>query len=99
MPPSADDFRTALYQHMSEAFKKGATHVDVSAGDLHRRVGDYPGPDHRMPNCSSVMRQAYSPVAGDRILEEPPSGQGASLTIRYILPRAENPYTEDGRLR
>jgi len=89
--PTADEFREALYRICYEAFQHGQTTVDVNAGDLHRRVGGYPGPDHRMPNCCSVMRQAMAADAGDSILEEPPGGQGASLTIRYTLPRRDNP--------
>lgn len=43
--------------------------------------------NHRMPVCCRVMRAAVAPDAGDVILGEPPSGQGASLTVRYVLPR------------
>jgi len=35
------------------------------------------------------MRTALAQDAGDVILEETPSGQGASLTIQYSLPRIE----------
>jgi hypothetical protein len=35
--------------------------------------------------CCAVMRSEMS--AGDAILQEPPKKQGASLTIRYELPR------------
>jgi 5-methylcytosine-specific restriction protein A len=40
-----------------------------------------------MPVCCDVMRAAIASDVGDRVLQEPPSGQGASLTIRYVLPR------------
>jgi len=84
-PPTADDFRAELAKIFEEAESKGYSHVDVMSGDLHRRVGGYPGPDHRMPVCCSVMRRAMKP--GDQILEEPPRGAGARLRIRYHLPR------------
>jgi hypothetical protein len=80
--PNAEDFRSALY-HVFSASRGG--YVDVTSGDLHRRVGGYPGPNHAMPNCCSVMRQAMQ--SGDVIVAEPPKGNGATLTIRYRLPR------------
>jgi len=80
--PSADDFRSALYSIFSSS--QGG-YVDVTSGDLHRRVGGYPGTNHAMPNCCSIMRQAMQ--RGDVIVAEPPKGNGATLTIRYRLPR------------
>jgi 5-methylcytosine-specific restriction protein A len=87
--PTADDFRMEMYRMMNEAIHEGRETAEINAGELHRRVGDYPGRNHRMPVCCEVMRGAFAPDAGDLILEEPPSGQGASLTIRYVLPRPE----------
>ncbi len=87
--PDADDFRNELYRMMLEAMKAGEAFAEINAGELHRRVGDYPGKNHRLPICCEVMRGALAPDAGDVILEQPPSGQGASLTIRYVLPRPE----------
>jgi hypothetical protein len=85
--PTADDFRMEMYRMMNEAVHKGRETVEITAGELHKRVGDYPGRNHRMPVCCEVMRGASAPDAGDVIVEQPPSGQGASLTIRYVLPR------------
>jgi 5-methylcytosine-specific restriction protein A len=53
----------------------------ITAGQLHRDVGGYPGPSHRMPVCCSVMRQEMS--HRDKVVAEPPKGAGASLTISY----------------
>ena len=80
--PTADDFRHELHIISHEAFKQGLPSIEVSAGQLHRRVGDYPGRNHRMPVCCEVMRAELALDAGDSVLDEPPSGQGASLTIR-----------------
>ena len=91
MMPTAEEFRDKLYRFFNEAFREGQEGVEVNAGELHRRVGDYPGPNHRMPVCCEVMRAAYAPDGGDIIVDEPPSGQGASLTIRYVLPRRDQP--------
>ena len=85
--PNADDFRNELHKAMHEAVKQGKQHLDISAGELHQRIGDYPGPNHRMPDCCQIMKACIAPDYGDEILQQPPSGQGASLTIRYLLPR------------
>jgi 5-methylcytosine-specific restriction protein A len=84
--PTAADFRMEMYRMMNEAMHEGWGTVEINAGELHRRVGGYPGPNHRMPACCGVMRGAFSPDAGDVILEEPLSGMGATLTIRFVLP-------------
>jgi 5-methylcytosine-specific restriction protein A len=87
--PTAEDFKLELHRMMLGAMKEGRVFAEVSAGELHRRVGDYPGSNHRMPVCCQVMRAALALDAGDVIKAEPPSGQGASLTIRYVLPRPQ----------
>ena len=80
---TADRFRAALDARFSRAKRQGHASLDVQAGDLHREVGAYPGPDHRMPTCCKTMREAMK--SADRILVEPPKGNGASLVIRYRL--------------
>ena len=87
--PTAEEFKLELHRMMLEAMKDGRDFVDVNAGELHTRVGGYPAQDHRMPVCCGVMRNAFSGAAGDVIRDEPQSRQGASLTIRYVLPRIE----------
>lgn len=81
----ASAFRAALRSVLKEARDRGLASVDVNAGCLHRRVGGYPGPNHRMPACCSVMRAEMG--KNDRIIAAPLKGNGASLTIRYVLPR------------
>ncbi len=87
MPLTAEDFRDELYRIMDEAVREGRKYVDVNAGEVHRGLGGYPGPEHRVPVCCKVMKEAVAQDYGDKVLQEPPSGQGASLTIRYKLPR------------
>jgi len=87
MTLTADDFRDELYRIMYEAVRQGSKYVDVNAGEVHSGLGGYPGRDHRVPVCCAVMKAAMATDYGDRVLPEPPSGQGASLTIRYVLPR------------
>ena len=79
------EFEKALTKRMREAASLGHDYVDINAGDLHREVGIYPDRNHSMPTCCRVMRAAMR--AGDVGLSEPPKGNGASLTIRYQLPR------------
>ena len=83
--PKAEDFRNALRALFEEAERNGLSYIDIQAGDLHRRVGGYPGTNHRMPQCCDVMRAIMT--SNDVILSAPPSGRGASLAIRYKLPR------------
>ena len=85
MSPKADDFRVELNRLLSTAGELGFSAVELSAGTLHRRVGGYPGADHRMPVCCGAMREAMGP--SDTIVTEPKKGAGASLTLRYSLPR------------
>ncbi len=85
MQPTVKSFQQALGQIIAWAERQGKDHIDVKSGDLHRRIGGYPSRNHRMPTCCAVMRRSLRP--GDRILHQPPSGKGATLTVRYKLPR------------
>jgi 5-methylcytosine-specific restriction protein A len=83
--PNADDFRSFLKAHLRKAERHGARSVDITSGDLHRELGGYPARDHAMPTCCNVMRQEMR--GRDVVIAGPPSGLGATLTIRYYLPR------------
>lgn len=86
MPATREDFHGQLERQFRKAESEGATHIELTAGFLHRCVGDYPNPKtHRMPMCCDAMRRAMQP--GDEELYAPPKGKGASLKIRYLLPR------------
>ncbi len=85
--PTAAQFQAALLQMLKTAQQSNLPYVDIQAGTLHRRVGSYPDPvRHRMPVCCEVMRRNMQP--GDSILRAPRKGNGATLTIRYMLPRS-----------
>ena len=60
--------------------------IVVRAGDLHGAVGGYSGTNHRMPMCCNVM-YAEMVEGVDDVRSAPPSGQGASVEIEYLLPR------------
>lgn len=85
MSASVEDFSSRLTVMLAGAAEIGFAAVDVNAGILHRAIGGYPGAGHRMPVCCHAMRTAMQP--GDEIVAEPPQGNGASLTIRYRIPR------------
>jgi 5-methylcytosine-specific restriction protein A len=86
--PTAADFEAETRLRWADAAKRGRDFVDIRAGTLHGHLGGYPagpGGNHRMPVCCEVMKRLMT--SRDRILSAPRSGQGASLTIRYSLPR------------
>ena len=83
--PTTRDFQMELARMLRTAQHDGLAFLDVKAGDLHRQVGGYPQPNHRMPVCCDVMRQNMGP--SDFVLRQPPKGKGATLEIRYIFPR------------
>jgi hypothetical protein len=62
--------------------------VEIRASDLHRSVGGYPGQNDRMPVCCQAMRRAMAPT--DVVVASPPKGDGASLLIRYDIPRPDS---------
>lgn len=76
-------FGDTIGQVLQNARESGLGYVDISAGEIHRIVGGYPGTNHRMPICCDVMYSIKKPT--DLILSAPPKGKGAALTIRYFL--------------
>jgi hypothetical protein len=85
--PTAEDFRRELFKMMADAQNSGRESIEISARELHARVGPALRRHHRMPNCCRVMKGQLAPDYGDVIVNEPPSGRGPTLTIRYRLPR------------
>jgi hypothetical protein len=85
--PTAEDFRRELFQMMAHAQKNGREFIEISARELRARVGPPIRRNHRMPNCCRVMKAQLAADYGDVIVNEPPSGHGPTLTIRYRLPR------------
>ena len=87
MIPTADDFQQELDRIFAEGHASGKTEIVVRSGELHKRVGGYAGTagNHRMPTCCQVMRRNMRDQ--DEIVSAPDQGQGATLLIRYQLPR------------
>jgi 5-methylcytosine-specific restriction protein A len=83
MIPSAWDFQNQLTAILNGARGNGKSYVDIKSGNLHKKAGGYPNSNHRMGVCCEVMKRMMR--AGDSVLSESPSGQGATLLIRYIV--------------
>jgi hypothetical protein len=83
--PTSVDFQKAVDEIFRSAQQQGLREITITSGDLHRQVGGYPSNNHRMPVCCHVLRANMS--TGDQILAAPPKGDGATLVIRYRLPR------------
>lgn len=86
--PSTDEFRKETKAQLDRAHKRGAPHVEINVGELHRALGGYLGTSHQMPNCCLAMQGEVK--TGDEIVTIPSRGKGAALTIRYRLPRSTN---------
>ena len=78
-------FRKYLATCLADAERSGLKSIDLDAGSLHREVGGYPGPRHRMDLCCAEMRLARR--SGDLTLRRPSKRDGAGLLIRFRLPR------------
>jgi 5-methylcytosine-specific restriction protein A len=85
--PDSGAFLEAIDAIFLEVQRDGTPSIDIISGELHRKVGGYPGPNHRMPVLCGIMKRIMLP--GDKIISEPPSGSGATLRIRYQLPRGQ----------
>ncbi len=85
MALTKDDFRRERDRRLAEATARRAPYLDLNAGELHRALGDYPGENHRMPVCCDALYEEQR--LGDVTLAQPQKGKGASLTIRFKLPR------------
>lgn len=83
--PTKEEFRDELRARLKKATEDGAKVLKVNSGALHRALGGYPGLNHQMPSCCDAMYEEMR--AGDEIVEAPPQGRGATLIIRYRLPR------------
>jgi 5-methylcytosine-specific restriction protein A len=84
MRPKKIDFENALNAILLDAKNKGQRFISVKSGEIHSKVGGYPGStSHNMPSCCNVMRQRMG--SNDKILSQPPKGNGATLEIIYCL--------------
>lgn len=79
-----DDFRKELHAQIERALNQGRPHIEVNAGELHRVVSPS---ENRMPMACNAMRQAKELYPHNEEIHAPPSGDGPSLTVRYVFSR------------
>ncbi len=85
--PSTNDFREEIQAQIRRATKQGRSHLEINAGELHRILGNYPSNgDHSMPSCCLAMYEEFE-KGNAEIIYRTASGNSASLTIRYVVPR------------
>lgn len=78
-------FRDELRRQLALAEMEGKPYIAVSAESLHRELGDSPDSGERMRECCEVM---YGEMGNDdRVDTTPHDRPGATLAIRYVLPR------------
>jgi hypothetical protein len=83
--PTKEEFRAELRSRLRAAELRGAPFLEVNSAQLHRDLGGYPGPDHRMASCCDAMYDEQR-VGDIRLPGGPKKGKGV-ITIRYQLPR------------
>jgi hypothetical protein len=83
--PTKDQFQSEIRSQLRNAELRGANFLELNSGLVHRKLGGYPGTNHQMPSCCDAMYDEKR--SEDTILSAPKNGRGASLTIRYALPR------------
>ena len=83
---TSEILRAKLHALLDREEKLGRPFLEVKAGALHPEVDGYPDSNHQMRARCRVMRGEMT--AGDTVVAEPPKGEGATLTIRYLLPRS-----------
>ena len=83
MAPNRQDFERCLNIILDIARSNNLSSIIIEAKQLHKIVGEYPGPNHRMPVCCSVMRATMS--ESNEELPNKLKKDGASLKIRYHL--------------
>jgi hypothetical protein len=84
--PTKDQFRNEIRTQLRGAELRGVAYLELNSGQIHRKLGGYPGGgNHQMRPCCEAMYDEKQ--AGDTVLSSPKKGYGASVTIRYTLPR------------
>ena len=53
--PSVDEFRSAIRSQFREAEARCLPKIEINSGQLHRKLGGYPGPKAQMPSCCQAM--------------------------------------------
>lgn len=83
MNVNIETFEKELTKILNKAKEVRKEYIDITSKELHTRVGEYPGRNHVMPTCCSVMRKMMK--KNDLIKNQPPKENGSSLEIRYYI--------------
>lgn len=83
--PIKNDFIYLIQELKNEYRAKGVESIEILVSDLHRKLGHYPGSNHRMPSCCNAMYDSMVSHKGDLIVTKPLKLRGGSLKIRYFL--------------
>lgn len=81
--PNMEDFRKEIMEQLNEAKNEGKEYIDITSGDVHRKLGGYPGRNHAMRTCCLAMYELMKEK--DDVRYAPASGYGATVEIRYFL--------------
>ena len=84
---TASKFKLELNAQIERAMKHGRPHVEINAGELHRKIA-HPSQHeefHAMPLCCTVMRNELQRGNAEIIHET--ADDATALTIRFKLPR------------
>jgi hypothetical protein len=53
--PTKSDFINTINQLKIQSRTLGYEYIEILSSDLHRNLGSYPGPNHRMASCCDAM--------------------------------------------
>ena len=81
--PTKEDFIKEIQEQIMNAKSQATEYIDIISGDVHRKMGGYPGKNHRIRTCCKAMYELMKNK--DEILNAPASSYGATVKIRYYL--------------
>lgn len=84
--PTIEEFLDEIRSQLRAAELTGASEIELNAGQVHRKMGGYPGLNHRMKACCEAL-YAEMHDGLDEVLAAPGRRYGASVTVRFGLPR------------
>ena len=84
--PTNEDFKKAIEKAKMNAANKGEKQIEIQAKDIHKELGHYPGPNHRMSTCCDAMYASMNNSKGDTVIDAPKKGKGANLKIQLKVP-------------
>ena len=83
MAPTAWEIQNRLAAILNFARQSGKSYVDVELDSLQKQFADFSSSDRSMSVCCDVMIKLMRP--GDSILHESPTGESATLAVRYMV--------------